>query len=239
MAKPFHELRERLLRAGVAPKHVRRYLGELQEHFADLRAEEEGVGQSAADAERAALARLGNMDDLARAMIGQRQFQSWSARAPWAAYGIVPLLCLAAAWAIALSILASGWAIFLPNSETPFVPTQGLAVMYFGVGRLIYFTAPVAIGWAIALFAARHRSKAVWPLAGLVPIAWFGGMVQVHASRTIPADASCAIHNINVTLSHGVGDPALSGSLMRAGAILLATALPYLIWRMRKVFSEA
>ncbi len=31
-----HELRERLLRAGVAPRHVRRYLIELREHWADL-----------------------------------------------------------------------------------------------------------------------------------------------------------------------------------------------------------
>src|SRR5438270_12767670 len=32
MAKPFHELRERLLRAGVPPRHVRRYLTELADH---------------------------------------------------------------------------------------------------------------------------------------------------------------------------------------------------------------
>ncbi len=30
MEKPFNELRERLLRAGVAPRHVRRYLSELK-----------------------------------------------------------------------------------------------------------------------------------------------------------------------------------------------------------------
>src|SRR5438552_10970376 len=84
MAKPFHELRERLLRAGVTPRHVRRYLTELADHLADLRAEEERAGRSRADAESAALVRLGGMDDLAKAMIEQRQFQSWCVRAPWA-----------------------------------------------------------------------------------------------------------------------------------------------------------
>ena len=44
MSKPFGELRERLLRAGVAPRHVRRYLNELDDHLADLRAEEERAG---------------------------------------------------------------------------------------------------------------------------------------------------------------------------------------------------
>src|SRR6266571_1398831 len=81
MAKPFHELRERLLRAGVTPRHVRRYLTELADHLADLRAEEERAGRSRADAESAALVRLGGVDNLAKAMIEQRQFQSWCVRA--------------------------------------------------------------------------------------------------------------------------------------------------------------
>src|ERR1700734_2137768 len=97
MAKQFSELRERLLRAGVAPRHVRRYLGELTDHLADLRAEERQAGRSRAEAEAAAMLRLGGVDELAQAMIGQREFQSWSVRAPWAAFGVAPLLALAAA----------------------------------------------------------------------------------------------------------------------------------------------
>ena len=95
MAKPLHELRERLLRAGVAPRHVRRYLTELSDHLADLRTEEERAGRSRADAESAAFVRLGGIDDLAKAMIEQRQFRSWSVRAPWAVFGLTPLLLLA------------------------------------------------------------------------------------------------------------------------------------------------
>src|SRR5438093_12523785 len=101
MAKPFHELRERLLRAGVTPRHVRRYLTELADHLADLRAEEERAGRSRADAESAALVRLGVMDDLAKAMIEKRQFQSWCVRAPWAMFGLAPLCLLAGAYFVA------------------------------------------------------------------------------------------------------------------------------------------
>src|SRR6266849_9460924 len=153
MAKPFHELRERLLRAGVAPRHVRRYLTELADHLAELKAEEERSGRSRADAESAALIRLGGMDDLAKAMIEQRQFQSWCARAPWAMFGLAPLFLLAAAYFVACFILWSGWKMFLPGTNTPFVPIDGLANFYFQVGRLIYFSAPIFIGWAIGLVA--------------------------------------------------------------------------------------
>src|SRR5450631_1323385 len=175
MPKSFHELRERLLRAGVAPRHVRRYLNELADHLADLRAEEERAGRSAADAESAALARLGSMDDLAKAMIEQRQFQAWSVRAPWAMFGLAPLLFLAGAYVVALLILWSGWKIFLPGADTPFVRIDGFAAFYFGAGRLFYFCAPLLIGWGIGFIAARQRLKALWPVVGLVLTAWMGG----------------------------------------------------------------
>src|ERR1700738_559299 len=107
MAKLFYELRERLLRAGVAPRHVRRYLTELAEHLADLRAEEELGGRSRADAEAAALVRLGGVDEIVKATIEQRRFQSWCVRAPWAMFGFAPLLALAGAYFVALLILWS------------------------------------------------------------------------------------------------------------------------------------
>src|ERR1700749_3396894 len=97
MAKLFYELRERLLRAGMAPRHVGRYLSELNDHLADLIAEEQQAGRSKTDAESAALARLGSADDLARAMTTQPRFQSWSARAPWAIFAVAPLIVLCAA----------------------------------------------------------------------------------------------------------------------------------------------
>src|ERR1017187_4530884 len=81
--KAFDELRERLLVAGIAPRHVRRYLSELSDHFEDLTAEAEREGRSEQDAESEAISRLGNTDQLAEAMLGQRQFKSWCARVPW------------------------------------------------------------------------------------------------------------------------------------------------------------
>src|ERR1700730_1038243 len=143
MAKPFHELRERLLRAGVAPRHVRRYLTELADHLDDLRAEEERAGCSRAEAESAALVRLGRMDDLARAMIEQRQFQSLSARAPGAIFGLGSLLLLAGAYLVACIYLWCGWKIFLPGRDTPFGvrftgPIYAFENIYFQAGKFYY-----------------------------------------------------------------------------------------------------
>lgn len=236
MAKRFDELRERLLRAGVAPRHVRRYVKELSEHLADLKAEEERAGRSPADAEAAGLARLGSAEELAKAMIGTRQFQSWSVRAPWAAFALVPLGGLAIAWIAALSILASGWLMFKPQAVTPFIPVYGFAVIYFGIGRMLYFGAPTLIGWAMGVMAARQRSNAIWLMAGLVMIAWCGGTAQVYANRTVTASGLGPIH---VGIYPGRLISGMSGDLLHAAAILAATVLPYLVWRVQRTLTHA
>ena len=238
MSKLFDELRERLLRAGVAPRHVRRYLSELTDHFRDLRAEEERAGRRGADAESAALARLGEMDTLAGAMIEKRQFQSWSARAPWAVFGFAPLLALAAAWFAALFILWSGWQIFLPQADTPFGagPVHGLANLNFQAGKAIYLFAPFIIGWGISFVAARQRLKAIWPIVGLVLVAWIGGTAEVQAGRTAVPDG---IGHIRMVFASGFLIHGLPDSQLHALTILLFTALPYLFWRLQKALSHS
>jgi hypothetical protein len=235
MAKPFNELRERLLRAGVAPRHVRRYLTELAEHLADVRADEERAGLSRAAAESAALIRLGGMDDLAKAMIGQRRFQSWCARAPWAMFGLAPPFVLAGAYSVPLLLLLLGWKIFVPGADTPFgVRLNGFANLYFQAARALYFATPILIGWGIGLIAARQRLKAVWPIAGLVLIALIGGTDRVQASRTgVPG----GFGHITLTLTLGPTDPLLPYGLLHALVILTLTALPYLIWRLHRALS--
>ena len=235
MAKPFHELREHLLRAGVAPRHVRRYLSELTDHLADLTAEEERAGRSRADAESAAFIRLGEMKYLAKAITEKRQFQSWAIRAPWAIFGLTPLLLLAAAWFAALFILWSGWQIFFPEADTPFVRIDGWReILYFNVGRMLYFSAPILIGWGIGLIAARQRLRALWPTVSLTLIALVGGTARVHASRTSVPDG---LGHIRMDFTLGPTVPGISDGLWHALGILLLAMLPYLIWRFQKAHS--
>jgi len=229
--KPFCELRERLLRAGVAPRHVRRYLAELADHLADLTAEEERAGRSRSDADSAGLVRLGSMDDLARAMTEQRRFQSMCVRAPWAVFGFAPLAVLAGAWFVALAILWSGWKHFLPGADTPFVPIDGFAIVYFGVGRLVFFGAPVLVGWGISLVAARQRYRPVWPLAGLVLVALIGGTAQVHAIRAAVAGG---VGHVSLDFAPGSFAQSFSVRLLHAAVILAFTVVPYLVWRLRE-----
>jgi hypothetical protein len=233
----FYDLRESLLRAGVAPRHVRRYLAELKDHLADLTAEEEGTGRSRADAESAALARLGDMDELAKAMIEKRQFQSWCARAPWAMFGVAPCVFLAIAYFVACFYLWCGWKMFLPGAETPFGhgpagPIYGLANIYFQAGKFFYFCAPVLVGWGIGIMAARQRLKAMWPATALVLLAWMGATAQIRAGITAVPEG---LGHINMSLTLSAQGQTLTGVLLHAAAIFLIAVLPYLLWRVLKL----
>jgi len=231
MEPPLFELRERLLRAGVAPRHVRRYLAELEDHLADLRADGKREGLSRAEADSAALARLGGIDELSTAMAEKRQFQSWCSKAPWAAFGLVPVALLAGEYLVACLILWSGWSIFLPGIRSPFIPVDGLAVLYFGVGRMIFFGAPVVVGWGIGLVAARQRLRASWPVVGLVLVSLVGGTARVHA---VPPSPAAAAGHVGMSLSLGDFVLGITNGLLHASVILLLTALPYLLWHMTR-----
>jgi hypothetical protein len=235
LVKPFSELRERLLKAGVAPRHIRRYLHELSEHLADLKAEEIAAGRNRTDAATAALLRLGTTDELARAMIDQRQFQAWSVRAPWAIFGLAPILLLSGAWFVALFILWSGWQMFMPQAETPFggSPHDGFVNLYFQFGRMIYYFSPFAIGWAIGILAIRQRSKSVWPAIGLVLLAYLGGTARVHANHK---QVLSGVGHISMGFGFASSGQSISQGLMRVLVILGITLLPYVAWRLRQAF---
>lgn len=230
-----------MLRAGVAPRHVRRYLAELADHLADLKAEEERAGRDQTDAESAALIRLGGIEELARAMTERRQLQSWCVRAPWAVFGVAPLFLLAGAWSVALFILWSGWKMFMPGADTPFLPqVNELANLYFQIDRAFFFGAPVLIGWGIGLIAARQRLKAFGPFASLVPIVLILVTAQVRASRPeVPGGIG------RISLKFALGASAQSSSvglrhtLVVLPVMVLVMVLPYLVWRLHGALSRS
>ena len=235
-------LEERLLRAGIAPRHVRRYLEELSEHLADLIADEQSGGRDPEEAETAALTRLGTMHDLAAAMIDQRRLRSWSSRAPWAALGVLPVALLGAAYFVACFILWSGWRMFLPSSDTPFIRIgspgvqASIAIIYFQIGRALYITAPLLVGWWLAVIAARQRLHSLWPFVGWALISLLGGTATVSASQTAVRDGFGHIR-MGFALGHAAhGVPA---GLLRASIILALSVLPYLVWRMQRSDSQA
>ena len=161
----FDNLRETLLEGGIAPRHVRRYLGELRDHLKDLIAEQQMAGHGGEDARLRARALLGSDDELAAAMFEQKQFRSLAARAPWAVFILPPpLLALGASILVfgSLARLGGHYGYLARNAALAPLWYQALAADVATILNLCVM--PLTATLFVAL-AARQRLKLVWPLA--------------------------------------------------------------------------
>jgi len=222
MPNQFDRLGERLLTAGVAPRHVRRYLAELDEHLDDLRAEEQRAGRDRADAEARAYSRLGTPDTLANAMTDRPEFRSWTARAPWAAFILAP----PAALALILAITAVAIVVVVQTHRPTPDALPNLPAWFAGLSatiiRLESLVLPVLLGWAVVAVAARQRIRPIWPALGLTVIAVLGATSELSIFLPL-APGQLGEVSVGMRLDGWVA--------FRILANLLLAAAPYLAWR--------
>lgn len=173
MSLPFEGVREQLLRAGIAPRHVRRYVNELRDHLADLTARECARGLGAPTAAERARAVLGTDTQLIQAMI-DRTPRSLAARMPWAMFALLPVLVLLALVVLIdssmmrlLGPVHAAWPRGLPNSYGPII----------GAARFVadYLLGPLIAAGCIA-GALRQRLASRWVWVGLAMTALLSGM---------------------------------------------------------------
>ena len=174
----FDDLREELLRAGIAPRHVRRYLTELRHHYDDLIAEERTHGIRGPAVDEAASARLGSNDELAAALLAKPELRSVTARYPWLIFGILPpLAAIAGLLLLVLAMIRIGFASgVLPAHHQPVPAWFGWTVS--GVMFAINFMIVPLLGAVLAWTAQRQRMKPLWPLLGMALIL----MLSIHGS---------------------------------------------------------
>jgi hypothetical protein len=88
---------------------------------------------------------------------------------------------------------------------------------------MLYFWAPVLVGWGMGVLASRQRLRAVWPVFGMALVAWVGCMRQVHVIR--PETASVGGH-----VSMGLAWPFGVGNWIYWLVMVAVTVVPYLVW---------
>jgi hypothetical protein len=227
----FHLLRERLLRGGVAPKHVRRTIAELRDHHTDLFAEAFSRGCSVEDAEREASIRLGDEDSLAAEVLARPELRSWAHRWPWIAYCVTPTILLGVAF-VALLLLV-GFSHAVRTDQGTFSARWGSPAAVWSVSgavRLFYsFGLPVLLTGACCFVAGQRRVALKWPLIGVIIASIVGAAFQFNVVWPHGPEAAGAISmRISVPPFPGSG-----GTLLRAAATCALSLGPYLWWRKR------
>ena len=87
----FDRLRGQLLDAGIAPRHARRTLVELKEHFADLREDLMNEGFCEREAEAEASRQLGPLDTIAAMISARPELRRWTYRYPQIGRLVLPI----------------------------------------------------------------------------------------------------------------------------------------------------
>jgi hypothetical protein len=223
----FAALRERLLRAGVAPKHVRRTIAELEAHRQDIVTELRGRGVSAAQAEADARARLGSDETIAASVLARPELRSWARKRPWAAFTIMPILSFAVAmvlWVVAFVVLVETLKAVV---GAPFLQRSGIrpiAEFLFGVAL---WGMPVVVGAVSVYFAGTRRAGVAWPIAGVATIALISAAGNM--SLTWPAPPGTAQFSAGI----GVDIDTAARVAMRAGIMMAFVLVPFFVWRRR------
>jgi hypothetical protein len=170
----FDGLCPQLLRAGVAPRHVKRLVAEIEAHFADLVAEMRSAGLSQEESESRAAARLGTDEVLIASILARPELRSWVRRWPWLAFVLLPVVALAAQFVLSM-LAAVGVVVF---------STKVLGMKQLGPGPVPWIVrglqaygvwiAPMAAAGAAWVLAVRSRAPLAWPIVGCALVALLG-----------------------------------------------------------------
>lgn len=185
--RDFGNLREQLLRAGIAPRHARRYIAELRHHHDDLVAEECAHGVTGAAANAAAVARLGSNDELAAALLAKPGMRSVTARYPWLVFAILPPLAVIAGLVllvIGMQLIGIRTGIYIPRHGYLLPVPVWFVRTVSGVMFAVNFVIVPLAGALLALAAQRQRMKLFWPLLGVALLLLLG----VHGGFKVGAD---------------------------------------------------
>jgi len=228
----FARFKERLLRGGVAPRHVRRLIAELADHYDDVLRDEIDKGMSAEAARNAAWARMGTEADVIGSILARPELQSLPARFPRLVFGLGPF----ALWIAA--IVASGYGLMLvfhvlrtvgllPPSGTP-EPTwlhgPAYAACFFYAHIL-----PLMIGAGVMVAAARQRIAPLWPMLGAGVISLIAALISIDV-----AFAQAAGEKGRLSIGLGVTADQLPQALAMTALYAALLILPYIAWMRRR-----
>jgi hypothetical protein len=229
VSQRFNALKEQLLRAGIAPRHVRCYVAELRDHFDDLVREETAKGSTPNVAEDAARARIGGDEALAAVMLARPELRSVTARFPWVVFGFGPVLMLALV--VSAAILIEGGIAFL-HPAIPRWSVDWVRFSFDALNWLVMYAAPLAIAAVVSVVGIKRRVTTGWILFGLVIISMVGGFHEIGVKwsyvQSHPSELEASF--VGPRWSREM----IVFGFLRAAINLALAGVTYLLWKQRE-----
>jgi hypothetical protein len=169
----------RLLRGGIAPRHVRRCVEELRAHRTDLIAQLRAQGHDPHVAATEAEARLGTAEDFIAATLARPELRGWASRAPWLVFVVLPVAGFVLLGVALVSLLIAWLELMDPTSKAAADP----AVWRLGGALLtaaVLWVIPLGLIATILGIAWRSQIRLAWPAVGLLLVAAAAAAVNMH-----------------------------------------------------------
>jgi uncharacterized protein YjiS (DUF1127 family) len=221
----FAAIGEELLRAGLAPRRVRRILFELGNHMDDLVEELEDQGLSREEAVAEATKRL-HAEAIIQAARERTELHSGMRRWPAAAFTLLPLFTYAAVFVGALFLVTLGLTfakdVGFPVEHSVLLQ-QITTATFAGVELLL----PASVAITFCMLASARRAPLSWTLVGVALVSLLGA--TANAQLDLPPASQPAIG-----AGLGFSTEAMGAPLIRAASTFLFVLLLYL-WHTRKL----
>jgi hypothetical protein len=226
----FESLREALLRMGVAPRHARRAVLELDSHFRQLVQEGLQRGDSAEAARIVARELLGTDEVLISRYAGMPELRAWSSRWPAVWFTLVPLMSFIALFVAAMAILCVSGELMSGYLEHVHVSARVSSRIDWLAQIFFLWVLPLSIAGAFAALAYRQRAALPWPVAGITIVCCLVALINVSVVLTGGAPQG--------SVGAGIGISALSLPRQMAHAVsimVLVVGPLWIVWRRHRV----
>jgi hypothetical protein len=216
----FENLREALLRTGIAGRQLRRALVEIEAHFRHLVDEERAHGQTDQEARIAAHRRLGTNETLVLSYAARPELRAWSRRWPAVWFVILPLISyivISAATLAVTLIIADQMSAYL---HTIHLSPQLTARIDLSARLVLLCIFPISVFATVAVFAYRRRVTLRWPLSGIALTSVLASLINVTLKFTggpTPGEIGGGI---------GISPQTLPAQLMRAAILASLPLIP-------------
>ncbi len=202
------QLGEQMLRAGMAPRRVRRMLRELDAHQQDLYEAALSAGLSPEAAALQAERDLGNPGDIVAAALARPELRTMASRCPWAIFALLPSLVLIAG--VAAAVLLSLIGISTADSMPIWFPK--LIDPLFG---FVSHGLPPLLAAAVLVVASRRRAVLLWPTLGVLSVIGIGAALSISIQWPTAAGGDGLLA---VSYRYGMGE-AIFALLMLLGCL--------------------
>jgi len=205
------EIREALLRAGLAPRAARRAVLEIEDHYERLLAEALARGQATEEAGAHASLRLGDVQAIVADYARRPELLAWSRRWPALCFAVVPLLCYAALFAATLGLLVALGRALDPYLRGIQLSPQATYRIGLTAQILLLWLFPLLVSFSVGLVAHRRRAALWLPAMGILAIGILASLANVELTITggtpsgqVGAGIGFSTDTVPQTLSHAL-----------------------------------